>query len=278
VIHFLERLVDTAARELDIDPAELRRRNQIPSDAFPYETAVGSVYDSGDYERNLDLALDTVGYDDLRERQAALREEGRYLGIGIAYFVENSGSGPGMGETSRVRVFDNGSATAWLGTHDHGQGHWTTFSQLLADELELDYEAIEINEGDTDDLPQGTGTFGSRSAALGGSAMQQAAEAVKERAREVAAAALEVAPADLEFDEGAFQVTGAPSRSIHLREIAATLEDRGEALEATEYYDPPNYGYSFGAHVAAVDAVQEEGSADACRCVLEVRKRTCRNL
>jgi len=267
VIFFLERLMDEAAREVEMDPTELRRRNQIPSDAFPYETVVGSVYDSGDYERALDVALEAADYEELRERQAALREDGRYLGIGVSCFVENSGSSPGMGETSRVRVHDDGSATAYLGTHDHGQGHWTTFSQLLADELELAYEDIAVREGDTNDLPQGTGTFGSRSAALGGSAVTQAAEAVKERAREVAAEDLEAAPEDLEFTDGAFQVSGAPSRSIHLRDIAAILEDRGEALEATEYYDPPNYGYSFGTHVAAVEVDPASGEIEFERYV-----------
>ena len=259
VIYFLERLVDAAARELDMDPAELRRRNQIPADAFPYETVVGSVYDSGDYERALDLALQEADYDRLRERQAELREEGRYLGIGLSCFVENSGSSPGMGETSRVHVDPDGGARVYLGTHDHGQGHSTTFSQLLADQLGLEYDEIEVHEGDTNDLPEGVGTFGSRSAALGGSALKRAAESVEERAREVAAEELEVAPDDLVFEDGSFHVSGAPARSMHLSEIASTLAEEGETLEATEYYDPPNYGYSFGTHLAVVEVDPETG-------------------
>ena len=267
VIHFLERLMDTAAAELGMDPAALRRHNQITADAFPYETVVGSVYDSGDYERALDLALESVDYEAWRDRQASLRERGRYAGIGIACFVENSGSSPGMPETSRVEVGADGSVTAHLGTHDHGQGHGTTFAQLLADELDLDYDDVEVVEGDTADLPDGMGTFGSRSAALGGAAMVEAAEAVKARAREVAAEHLEVDADDLRYRDGAFVVAGAPDRSIALREVAEALASAGEPLAATRSYDPPNFGYSFGTHVAVVEVDPGTGEVDFERYV-----------
>jgi len=247
-IYLVERLVREAARELDLDPETLRRRNQIPPDAFPYETPLGTEYDSGDYEATMDVALDAAEYDRLRERQAELQAADRYLGIGIASFVEETGGSPGMGETSRVQVDADGTVSAYLGTHDHGQGHDTTFGQLIADELGVAFEDIEIVEGDTRDLPSGTGTFGSRSAALGGAAMMEAAEAVRDQAREAAAAALEVGTADLEYAEGAFHVTGAPDHAVTLAELAAR-----ETLEATAAYDPPNHGFSFGTHVAVVE-------------------------
>jgi carbon-monoxide dehydrogenase large subunit len=270
-IYFVERLLREAARELGMDPVELRRRNQIPPDAFPYETALGTVYDSGDYEATMDVALDAVGYEGLREQQAALREEDRYLGIGLSCFVENTASSPGMGETSRVRVDADGTVTAYLGTHDHGQGHRTTFGQLLADELGVDYDETEIVEGDTRDLPSGTGTFGSRSAALGGAAMVEAAAQVREAAREAAADELEAAASDLDYADGAFHVRGAPDRSVSLAELAADAD-----LEATAEYDPPNYGFSFGTHVAVVEVDPDTGevgferyvAADDCGVVI----------
>ena len=258
-IYLVERLVDAGARELGMDPAAFRRRNQIPPDAFPYETALGAEYDSGDYERTMDVALEAADYDALRERQAELREAGRYLGIGISCFVENSASSPGMGETSRVRLEADGLVRAYLGTHDHGQGHQTTFGQLLADELEVSFDDVDIVEGDTRDLPSGTGTFGSRSAALGGAAMVGAAQAVLERAREVAADHLEAAPADLEFADGAFHVAGAPGRAVQLQRVAELAAEDGETLEETVEYDPPNYGYSFGTHVAVVEVDPASG-------------------
>ncbi|MFB6361822.1 MAG: xanthine dehydrogenase family protein molybdopterin-binding subunit [Halobacteriales archaeon] len=261
-IYLIERLVRQAATELDMDPVELRRRNQIPPEAFPYETPLDTVYDSGDYEATMDVALEAAGYQDLRAKQAEVRNDGRYVGIGISCFVENTAASPGMGETSRVRVASDGSVTAYLGTHDHGQGHATTFGQLLADELGVAYEAIEIVEGDTRDLESGTGTFGSRSAALGGAAMVEAADAVREQAREAAAEALEVNPADLDYAAGTFHVTGAPDRSVSLQALAAETE-----LEATADYDPPNHGFSFGTHVAAVEVDPETGEVEIDRYI-----------
>ncbi|MFB6352488.1 MAG: xanthine dehydrogenase family protein molybdopterin-binding subunit [Halobacteriales archaeon] len=266
-IHVVERLVRQAARELEMDPVAFRRRNQIPPDAFPYETALGTVYDSGDYERTMDVALDAAEYDALRERQAALRERGRYLGIGVSCFVENTASAPGMGEWGRVRLDADGTATAYLGTHDHGQGHETTFSQLLADELGLDVDDVAIVEGDTRALPNGVGTFGSRSAALGGAAAVEAAEEVIERARDRAADELEAAPADVEFADGAFHVTGAPERAVRLHEVAERAAADGIDLEATAEYDPPNFGFSFGTHVAVVEIDPETGAVDIERYV-----------
>ena len=267
VMYLVERLIDAGARELDMDPAEFRRRNLVPSDAFPYESAVGAVYDSGDYERALDLALEHVDYDALRERQAELREEGRYLGIGISSIIENSANQPGMGEFGRVRFGRDGKLTAYLGTHDHGQGHETSFAQILSDELGVEYDDIEIEEGDTQHLPGGVGTFGSRSMSLGGAAMVEAAERVKEEAREVAVDELEAAPEDIEFADGEFHVTGAPERSIHITEIARRAADREGDLDATEEYDPPNFGWPFGTHIAVVEVDPESGEVDFERYV-----------
>ena len=258
--YLIERLVDAAAREVGVDPAEFRRRNVIPADAFPYETAVGSVYDSGDYETALDVALAEVGYEDLRERQAELREEGRYLGIGIGSFIENTSNQPGMGEAGRVRLNDDGTVTAFLGTHDHGQGHGTTFAQLLADEMGVDYDDVEIEEGDTAaGLPAHAGTFASRSTSLGGAAASEAAADVIEQARERAAEELEVTTSDVEYADGEFHVTGAPDRSVSLQRIARDAAADGVDLEATAEYDPPNFGWSFGTHVAVVEVDPETG-------------------
>ena len=266
--YLVERLMDAAARELDMDPAEIRRRNMIPPDAFPYETAVDSVYDSGDYENALDYALDEVGYDELRERQAELREEGRYLGIGLSSFIENTANQPGMSEAGKVVLGADGSVTAYLGTHDHGQGHGTTFAQLLSDEMGVDYDDIEIEEGDTAaGLPSHAGTFGSRSLALGGAAVSEAAEDVIEQARDLAASELEVTAEDVEFEEGEFHVRGAPDRSVSLQEIARGAAEDDVELEATAEYDPPNFGWAFGTHVAVVEVDPDSGEVEFERYV-----------
>jgi len=261
VIYLLERLIDAGAREIDMDPAEFRRKNLIPADAFPYETTLGSVYDSGDYEGALEVALDAVDYEHWRQRQAELRDEDRYIGIGLASFVENSGSSPGMGETARIELNSDGTATAYFGTHDHGQGHKTTFSQLLADVLGFSYEDIDIVEGDTTDLADGVGTFGSRSAALGGAAGNDAALELIEEARERAAKELEADVEDIEFDNGTFHISGVPDRSIELTDVAGEMGEK-ESLAATVYYDPPNYGWTFGTHATVVEVDPNSGEID----------------
>lgn len=268
-IYVIERLMNRAAAELDIDPVELRRRNLIPSDTFPFESPTGAVYDSGNYERALDKALDMVDYEDVRERQAELREEGRHLGIGFGCFVENTGTGPGMPETGKVTLGRSGEVVAHAGTHDHGQGHGTTFAQLISEELGVDYDDVEIHEGDTDDLPTGTGTFGSRSAPVGGSALSEAAAEVREQARRLAAHHLEAAREDVAFDDGEFHVAGAPARSVTIQEVAELSytgedlpEDLSDGLDAMETYDPENEAYAFGAHVAVVEVDPESGELE----------------
>lgn len=264
-----ERLVGQAARELGFDPAELRRKNFIEPDEFPFETPTGAVYDSGNYERALDKALETVDYEAWRERQAKLREEGRYVGIGFSCFVENTGSGPGRPETGKVVLRKSGEAIAYCGTNDHGQGHRTTFAQVLADELGVDYDDIELREGDTKDLRTGVGTFGSRSAPVGASVLTEAAREIREQARRLAANQLEADPDDVEFDDGEFHVAGVPDRTIDIQTLAELShvaddlpEDLSGGLEASTFYDPENLAYAFGTHVAVVELDSRTGDVE----------------
>lgn len=284
-IYVTERLVDVAAREAGLDPVELRRRNLIAADDFPFETSVAVVYDSGDYEKAMDEALDIVDYDDLRERQAQLRSEGRYLGIGVACFVESAGLAPsqtagelgsqaGLWESGLVRVHPTGTATVFCGTADQGQGHRTTYAQIVATELGIPYEDIEIFEGDTDQIPEGRGTYGSRSAPVGGGAIAQSAGKVVEKARTIAAHQLEADIEDITFEDGAFGVAGAPERSMTIQEVAQQAylahdmpDDVEPGLEATSFYDPENFTFPFGTHVAVVEVDPESGEIDIERYV-----------
>ncbi|AHG04418.1 aldehyde dehydrogenase [Halobacterium sp. DL1] len=281
----VERLVDLGAREAGMDPVELRRQNYIQPEEFPFDNGVGLTYDSGDYEHSLDTALEKVDYEELRERQAELREEGRYLGIGIVGYVEACGIGPsrtadelgstiGLWESSVVRFNSSGTVTAFCGTSGHGQGHETTFAQIVSDELGVDYEDIEIVEGDTDQTPEGRGSYGSRSGPVGGSAVVSSSRKVVEKARQIAAHQLEVTPKDVEFEDGTFSIAGAPSRAVGIQEIAReaytgfNLPDGMEpGLEATAFYDPENYTYPFGTHVAVVEVDPESGEVDVQRYV-----------
>ncbi len=268
VIYILERLVDAAARELGIDPAELRRRNLIPSDAFPYETAVGAVYDSGDYERALDAVLEAVDYETVRAEQAERRADGELVGVGLAAFVESTG---GRRETARVGVDAAGRVAVHAGTHSHGQGHETTFAQIVADVLAVDPTAVTVHEGDSDDLPSGTGTSGSRSTVSGGGAVEACARAVLEQARRVAAAELEAAPADVVVDEGTFHVVGSPDRALPFETVAeaahATEDVAAAGLTAEEVYTPDGTAFAFGAHAAVVSVERDTGAVEIERYV-----------
>jgi len=285
----IERSVTLAARELGIDPVELRRRNFIQPEQFPYETAVGSVYDSGDYEQAFDKALEVVGYEELRERQAELREEGRYLGIGIGSFIEPGGLAPakasenlGMGlpeatirtsfwESSRIEIHETGEVSAYCGTASHGQSSETTHAQVVADELSVDMDDIELTEGkDTDRGLPGTGSFGSRAAVVGGNSLARSAEKVLEKGRRIAAHQLETAEGDIEYEDGEFFVTGAPDRSMALEEVATEsylgvdLPEEMEAgrLSASTYYNPPDLTWSYGTHIAVVEVDVETGEIE----------------
>ncbi|QPV64600.1 xanthine dehydrogenase family protein molybdopterin-binding subunit [Halosimplex litoreum] len=262
-----ERLVGAAARELDLDPAELRRGNQITE--FPTETAVGATYDSGDYELGLDEALDAAGWDDLRSRPDR-DDEGRYLGVGLACYVESTGGGM---ESGVVRAHSDGTVTVSAGTHSHGQGHATTYAQIVADELGVDADAIGVREGDSDAIPQGTGTFGSRSTITGGNAVAESARAVREKARALAANLLDAPVDDLAYRDGVFS---APAHTDETRTFADVAEaaygwgvpdGMDPGLEATTFFEQDETAYTFGTHVVAVAVDPETGAVDIERYV-----------
>jgi carbon-monoxide dehydrogenase large subunit len=274
----VERLANLAAKELGVDPAEFRRQNFVQE--FPHETPVAVVYDSGDYEKTLNRALEMLDYEALRERQAELREEGRYLGIGFSAYIEACGLAPselagqlgaqaGLWESSLVRFHPSGKVTAYCGTSGHGQGHGTTYAQIVANELGVDYDDVEVVEGDTDEIPQGMGTYGSRSAAVGGSALVKSSEKLVEKAREIAAHQLEASPEDIEFENGKFSVAGAPERSMGIQSVAQQaylahdMPDGMEpGLEATSFYDPDNFVFPFGVHAAVVEVDPDSGEIE----------------
>jgi carbon-monoxide dehydrogenase large subunit len=272
----LERLADRAARELRIDRAELRRRNLIPKSAMPYKTPVGPTYDCGDFPSIFEKALRLSNYASFESR----RKNSRLLrGIGLACYIESSGVAPsrlagmmgargGFFESAQVRVAPDGSVTAYLGTHNHGQGHATTFAQILADQLGIGFERIQILEGDTALVAVGTGTFGSRSIAVGGSALHRAGEKVIMKGCKIAAHLLEAAAADIEFSRGEFRVAGT-DRRLGFAEVARAayvphnypLEVLEPGLDEAAFYDPPNFAFSSGVHVCEVEVDAETGSA-----------------
>ncbi len=272
----LERVVDLAADELGIDPAELRRRNFIPKDAYPYQTPVALQYDSGDYRTTLDLALKAADYAGFEARRREAMARGKLRGIGIATYIEACGIAPsavvgslgaraGLYESAAVRVHPSGSVSILTGSHSHGQGHETTFSQLVADRLGIPIESIEIVHGDTAKIPYGMGTYGSRSLAVGGSAIVKAMDKVVDKGRKIAAHLLEAAEADVEFKDGNFTVAGT-DRSKSFGEVALTAyvphnypDDLEPGLDETAFYDPKNFTYPSGAHIAEIEIDPETG-------------------
>lgn len=278
LIHTLERLMDLGAREVGIDPAEIRRRNFVPTDAFPYETATGASYDSGDYEPALDRALEMANYDALRERQRRLHEEGRYLGIGLSAWVEKCGFGCGgpvtSWEYSNIQFHPSGEVTVYAGTSNHGQGHETTYAQVTAEKLGVPMADITVVEDDTSQVREGVGTFASRCALTAGGSIGQSAAKLVEKGKRVAAHALETDPADIEFEDGEFRVSGAPGRSLSIQEVAAKVhlghdipEDMEPGFEATSYYDPEDYQYPFGVQLVVVEVDPETGEFEFERFV-----------
>ncbi len=267
--YFIERLVQKAAYELGLDPAELRRLNFIQPEQFPYTSATGFVYDSGDYERALDLALEKVGYRELRQEQAKLRQEGKgkLLGIGLASFTEVVGAGPGrqfdilgirMFDSAELRVHPTGKAILKLGVKSQGQGHETTFAQIVSNELGIPPQDVIVQEGDTDNTPYGLGTYASRSTPTGGAATAVVARELREKAKRIAAHLLEAAAEDLEWELGRFFVRGTPDRGVTIQEVAFAAytnlpEGMQAGLEGVHYYDPPNMTYPFGSYVVVVD-------------------------
>ncbi|HZD55696.1 MAG TPA: xanthine dehydrogenase family protein molybdopterin-binding subunit, partial [Anaerolineales bacterium] len=277
--YLIERLVDLAARELGMDVLEIRRKNLIPADEFPYQTPVVVVYDSGNYQKLFDKAEEMAGYQDMRKAQAAARAEGRLVGIGVSGCIEASAPGPspvvtslgsaiGLYESGIVRVHPTGNVSVFTGSHAHGQGHETTFAQIVADELGLPMEAIQIIHGDTDRIPFGTGTYGSRSAAIGGSALVRSSEKIRDKVTRIAAHQLEAALEDMVYDRenGTIYVKGSPDKAKSFAEIAfasyyaANLPEGMEpGLEATSYYDPSNFTFPNSAHIAQVEIDRDTG-------------------
>ena len=268
-VYLVERIVDCLAREIDMDPAELRLKNLIKPEQFPYTTRTGWEYDSGDYENTMRKALAKIGYDDLRREQAEKRERGEYMGIGLSFFTEAVGAGPrehmdilglGMNDGADLRVHPTGKAVLGISCQSTGQGHETTYAQIVAEELGIPPEDIEVVNGDTDRTPFGLGTYGSRSTPVSGAATALVARKVRERARIVAAAMLECSADDLEWEKGRFYVKGDPDRGKTIQEIAlgahgsVHLPDGIEGgLDAQTVYNPPNLTYPFGAYVSVVD-------------------------
>jgi len=266
-VHTIERMVDVMAHDLGEDPAEFRRRNFIRPEAFPYASALGWEYDSGNYEKALDLALNKVGYEELRREQAEKRERGELMGIGISSFTEIVGAGPSkhfdilglkMFDSCELRVHPTGKVIARFGTKSQGQGHETTYAQIIAEELGIPVDDITVEEGDTDTAPYGLGTYASRSTPVAGAATSVACGKVRKKARKIAAHLLEVAEEDLVWEPGEFSVRGAPDRSKTIQEVAfAAYTDHPPGLEAgleaVNYYDPPNLTFPFGSYVCVVD-------------------------
>jgi carbon-monoxide dehydrogenase large subunit len=272
--HLVERMVDRVAATIGMDPVELRRKNFIRE--FPFTNNFGLTYDSGDYDKTLNRALEMAGYDELRRRQRELREQGRYLGIGFSTWIEICGLGPSAAtapaagvalvESATVRVHPTGSVSINVGTHSHGQGHDTTFAQLAADTLGIPYDSITINHGDTRDTPFGYGTYGSRSLAVGGMAIHASCNKVVEKAKKLAAHIFEAAEEDVVFDQGNFSVKGSPDKTKAIGELAFAAHGAGlpegmeQGLEAVTYFDPPNFVWPFGAHICVVEVDPDTGA------------------
>jgi aerobic carbon-monoxide dehydrogenase large subunit len=285
--HLIEVTMDQAAAELGIDPLELRRKNFIPKEDFPADVAVGVTYDSGDYHGSLDKLLENVNLDAFRLQQDGARGEGRYLGIGFSTYMEICGLAPsravgpsgvgiqaGFWESAVVRVHPSGSATVWTGASPHGQGHDTGFAQIVADRIGVGPEQVEVVHGDTDRGPFGMGTYGSRSLAVGGESVARAALKVQDKARKIAAHLLEAAPEDVELADGKYQVRGSPDKGLALGDISLAayvpenIPDGMEpGLEETNFYDPENFVFPFGAHAAVVEVDPDTGKVDLKRYV-----------
>ncbi len=280
-VHAIERMTDIVAHEMGIDPAEFRMRNFIQPEQFPYHTATGWEYDSGNYEPALRRAMEMIGYDDLRREQAEKRERGELMGIGISSFTEIVGAGPShtfdilgikMFDSCEIRVHPTGSAIARIGVQTQGQGHETTFAQIIAEELGIPANDITIEYGDTDTAPYGLGTYASRSTPVAGAATAMAARKIRDKAKKIAAHLLEANEDDLEWENGKFFVKGSPDQAKTIGEIAFaayTNHPQGmeAGLEAVDYYDPPNLTFPFGSYICVVDIDRGTGEVKVRRFV-----------
>jgi carbon-monoxide dehydrogenase large subunit len=268
-VYLIERIVDCLAYELEMDPAELRLKNFIRPEQFPYQTKTGWEYDSGNYEPTMRLAMEMAGYAELRREQAEKRARGELMGIGIAFFTEAVGAGPrkhmdilglGMADGCELRVHPTGKAVVRLSVQSQGQGHETTFAQIVAEEIGIPPADIDVVHGDTDQTPFGLGTYGSRSTPVSGAAAALVARKVRDKARLIAGGMLEVSPDDLEWEKGSFHVAGDPGKSVTIQDIAMRAHGAGDlpdgvegGLEAQIVYNPPNLTYPHGAYICVVD-------------------------
>ncbi len=281
--YFIERLVDCLAQELEMDPAELRLKNLIKPEQFPYTSPTGWEYDSGQYEKTMRLAMEIAGYDELRREQAEKRARGEYMGIGLSFFTEGVGAGPrktmdilglGMADGIELRVHPTGKAVLRISVQSQGQGHETTYAQIVAHELGIPPEDIDVVHGDTDQTPFGLGTYGSRSTPVSGAAAAVVSRKVKDRARIVAAAALECSPDDLEWELGRWYVKGDKERGKTIQEIALLSHSSLELpegvegqLDATAVYNPPNLTYPYGCYICVVDVDPGTGQVKVRRFI-----------
>ena len=279
----IERLLDLLAARIGADPAELRRKNLIPKFENGHDVATGITYDSGDYEATLDICLSAADYPALRAEQEQARSEGRYMGIGVCTYVEICGLGPsqvagavgfqgGLWESAIVRFHPTGKVNVMIGSSPHGQGEETTFAQIVAGEVGVDVDDVEIIHGDTDVTPMGWGTYGSRTTAVSGAAVTVATRKIKEKSRALAAHLLEAAAEDIDYEDGRFFVKGSPDQHKTIQDIALMAnvawdmpEGMDPGLEASAFYDPPNFTFPFGAHLAVVEVDPKTGRIDLQR-------------
>ena len=279
--YLIERVIDVLASQLKVDPAEFRRRNFIQPGQFPYKTPLGWTYDSGNYEGAMNKALEMVGYAQLRKEQEEKRKKGELMGIGISSFTEAVGAGPAhtfdiagikMFDSAEIRVHPTGKAICRMGTKSQGQGHETTYAQIVAQELGIPASDVIVEEGDTDTAPYGLGTYASRSTPTSGAATAMAARKIRDKAKKIAAHLLECSEEDLEWETGKFFVKGAPSKSKTIQEIAFAAYTNIPAgleagLEAVNYYDPPNLTFPFGTYICVVDIDKGTGEVKVRRFV-----------
>jgi carbon-monoxide dehydrogenase large subunit len=279
--HAIERITDVLAQELKMDPAELRLLNFIAPEKFPYKSALGWEYDSGNYPAALHKAMEMIGYAELRKEQAEKRQRGEFMGIGISSFTEIVGAGPAkdfdilgikMFDSAEIRIHPTGKAIARFGTKSQGQGHETTYAQIVAEELGIPAAHVQVEEGDTDTAPYGLGTYASRSTPTAGAAGAIAARKIRAKAKKIAAHLLEVSEDDLEWEPGKFSVKGAPQKSKTIQEIAFAAYTNHPpgmeaGLEAVDYYDPPNLTFPFGSYICVVDVDRGTGMVKIRRFV-----------
>ena len=278
----VERAVDEAAVQLGMDPAELRRRNFIPPDEFPYQSPVGQLYDSGDFEGCLDLAMKLNAYGEFAERRSRSEAGGKLRGRGMCFYIEACGAAPsqaagqlgaraGLYEVATVRVHPTGSVQVLTGSHSHGQSHETTFAQIVAERLGIDFGNVEVVHGDTGEIPFGMGTYGSRSLAVGGTALYKALDKVEEKGRKIAAHLLEAEAGDIEFTEGEFRVAGT-DRAVSFGDVALSayvphnypLQELEPGLEETAFFDPENFTFPSGCYICEVEVDRDTGRVELC--------------